>query len=261
MTPKPKHLGPEYGAQFRDQSVVAAYPHKPPHPAEVFTVLASLVRDAPRTVLDLGCGTGDIARVFAPQVDRLDAVDPSPAMLARGKTLPGGGHPHLHWVCAAAEDGVYRAPYALVVAAESLHWMEWAVVLPRIGRALSPRGRLALVLGRGFTQEPWREGLDALIRAYSTNRDYAPYNLVDELTSRGLFTPDGGVRTAPVPFMQSVAAYVASFHARNGLSRERMGARAAEFDAQLTAVVHPYAHAAELSFQLVADIVWGHPVG
>ncbi len=92
MTPKPKHLGPEYGAQFRDQSVVAAYPHKPPYPAEVFTVLASLVRDAPRTVLDLGCGTGDIARVFAPQVDRLDAVDPSPAMPAMpARHSPVGG--------------------------------------------------------------------------------------------------------------------------------------------------------------------------
>jgi ubiquinone/menaquinone biosynthesis C-methylase UbiE len=90
MRPKPKHLGPQYGARFRDQSVVAAYAHRPPYPAEVFDVLARLVRDVPRTVLDLGCGTGDIACVFAPRVDRLDAVDPSPAMLARGRTLAGG---------------------------------------------------------------------------------------------------------------------------------------------------------------------------
>lgn len=261
MRPKPRHLGPEYGAQFRDESVAEAYPTRPPYPAEVFDVLASLIHDEPRTVLDLGCGTGDIARVLAPRVDRTDAVDPSPAMLARGQALAGGGHSHLHWACAAAEDFTYPAPYALVVAAESLHWMEWEVVLPRIGRALTPSGCLALVLGRDFIAVPWAEHLGPLISSYSTNRDFAPYNLVDELTSRGLFAPEGHLRTAPIPFAQSVAAYVTSFHSRNGLSRDRMGVQAAAFDAQLTALVQPYAHADRLSFHLVADIVWGRPAG
>jgi hypothetical protein len=68
------------------------------------------------------------------------------------------------------------------------------------------------------------------------------------------------VWTAPVPFAQGVAAYVESFHSRNGLSRERMGTRAAAFDAQLTALVRPYAQADQLAFHLVAHIVWGHPV-
>lgn len=169
MMPKPKHLAPEYGAQFCDESVADAYPTRPPYPAEVFDVLSSLVRDEPRTVLDLGCGTGDITRVLAPRVDCVDAVDPSPAMLARGRTLPGGDHPRIRWIHAAAETFTYPSPYALAVAAESLHWMEWDVVLPRIGWALRPHGCLALVLGRRFTDEPWTEALGRLIQTYSTN--------------------------------------------------------------------------------------------
>jgi hypothetical protein len=58
-----------------------------------------------------------------------------------------------------------------------------------------------------------------------------------------------------------VAAYVTSFHSRNGFSRERMGARAEAFDAALTTLVQPYAHADWLKFDLVAEIVWGQPVG
>lgn len=259
MVPKPKGLGSEYGDQFRDGSVAAAYPTRPPYPAEVFDVLAGLVRDEPRAALDLGCGTGDIARPLAPRVDRVDAIDPSAAMLARGQALPGGDHPHLHWVRATAEGFGYPAPYALVVAAESLHWMEWSMVLPRIGRALSPRGRLALVVGRRFIDVPWAADLRPLIDAYSTNRDFAPYDLVSELTGRGLFSVEGRLRTAPIPFAQPVAAYVESWHSRNGFSRDRMGARAAEFDARLAALVQPCAVADWLSFQLVADIVWGHP--
>lgn len=259
LAPKPKGLAPEYGAQFRDESVADAYPTRPPYPAEVFDVLAGLARDEPRAVLDLGCGTGDIARPLAPRVDHVDAVDPSPAMLARGRAFPGGDHPHLHWVCATAEEYTYPALYALVVAAESLHWMDWGVVLPRIGRALSPRGHLALVVDRGFVGVPWAAGLGPLIDAYSTNRDFVPYDLIGELTGRSLFAVKGRLRTTPVPFAQPVAAYVESWHSRNGLSRERMGTRAAEFDAHLTALVRPYAVADRLSFRLVADIVWGHP--
>src|SRR5215210_205002 len=101
MLPKPKHLGSEYAAQFADRSVVAAYRHRPPYPAEVFDVLAGLIAAAPhaaRAVLDAGCGTGDVARRLVSKVDRLDAVDPSSAMLEAGRRLPGGDDSHLRWV-------------------------------------------------------------------------------------------------------------------------------------------------------------------
>ena|SRR2546425_3397787 len=37
--PKPKHLGPEYGAQFSDPSVASAYRFRPPYPGEGYTIL------------------------------------------------------------------------------------------------------------------------------------------------------------------------------------------------------------------------------
>ncbi len=49
--PKPRHLEAEYGAQFKDRSVAAAYMNRPPYPAEVFDVLESLVVGEPRVVL------------------------------------------------------------------------------------------------------------------------------------------------------------------------------------------------------------------
>lgn len=58
MLPKPVHLGPDYAAQFGDRGVVEAYRHRPPYPDEVVAILAELVVDEPRAVLDGGCGTG-----------------------------------------------------------------------------------------------------------------------------------------------------------------------------------------------------------
>jgi SAM-dependent methyltransferase len=105
--PKPKHLGPEYGAQFSDPSVASAYRFRPPYPDEVYTLLEGLLVDAPRLVLELGCGLGEIARRLATQTDRVDAVEPSHAMLTLARTLPGGGRQNVHWFCCTAEEFAY----------------------------------------------------------------------------------------------------------------------------------------------------------
>lgn len=258
MLPKPDHLGSAYAGQFADPSVVAADHHRPPYPAAVFDILVGLVV-APGTVLDVGTGTGEIARGLVGRVVGVDALDPSVGMLAKGQGLPGGDHPGLTWILGSAEDGPLRPPYGLAVAAASLHWTEWTTVLPRIRAALAPAGVLALV---DLTVEPrpWDGALHDIIARYSTNRRFRPYDLVAELVGRRLFQELGRYRTAPVAFEQPVAAYVESFHARNGFSRDRMEpARAAAFDAALTGLVAPHAADGVVRLTIAGDIVWGLP--
>lgn len=102
--PKPTHLGPQYADQFKDHSVASAYLHRPPYPAEVFDVLESLVKGESRVVLDMGCGTGDIAIPMAGRVDRVDAVDQSEAMLRMAQARPGWDRENIRWVCTSAEE-------------------------------------------------------------------------------------------------------------------------------------------------------------
>lgn len=258
MLPKPDHLGPAYGGQFADCGVVAAYHHRPPYPAAVFDVLVGLVV-APGTVLDIGTGIGAIARGLVGRVTAVDALDPSAGMLAEGQRLPGGDYPGLTWIQGSAEDGPLRPPYGLVVAAASLHWTEWSVVLPRIRAALAPAGVLAIVNLAEETR-PWDGPLRAILARYSTNRRFRPYDLVAELVGRRLFHERGRCRTAPVPFDQPVAAYVESFHARNGFSRDRMAPeQATAFDAAVAALVAPHAVDGVVRLTVAGEIVWGMP--
>jgi SAM-dependent methyltransferase len=256
---KPDHLGPEYGAQFGDPSVVAAYRHRPPYPPAVFDVLVGLIVDEPRAVLDVGTGTGEIARGLAPRVERVDAVDPSPGMIATGQRLPGGDHPHLTWIEGYAENAPIRPPYALVTAGQSLHWLDWPVVMPHFRDALSPHGVLAIVEQREVPH-PWDAAVLAVIQRYSTNLKYRPYDLIEELETRGLFRTLGRRETAPAGFGRDVAGYVESFHARNGLSRDRMTAEAAAaFDREVTALVVPYAVGGVLELAVAGVVIWGLP--
>jgi ubiquinone/menaquinone biosynthesis C-methylase UbiE len=237
MKPKPEHLGPDYGAQFKDRSVVEAYHRRPPYPDETFDILTGLITSEPRRVLDVGCGTGYLARTLAQRVDSVDAVDFSAYMLAQGRQLPGGDAPNLCWIEGAAEEVDLSPPYALITAGESLHWLDWEVALPRFHDLLSPNGCLAIVSKR-FSATPWDAELGALIGRTSTNRHYEPYDLIAELTGRGLFQKQGERTTKPTVFRQSAAAYAESFFSRNGFSRERMGEeKAREFETAVTQFV------------------------
>lgn len=259
MRPKPAHLGPDYADQFSDPSVVAAYHLRPPYPAAVLHRLVALVAPGANRVLDLGTGTGAIARGLATQGVTVDALDPSPGMIERGRRLPGGEAPGLRWIVGRAEDAPLAPPYGLITAAASLHWMEWPIVLPRCRDLLVPGGPLALVADR-TEPPPWADVLQAAIDHHSTNRDYHPYDLVAELTDRGLFRLLGQEITAAMPFEQPVADYVESFHARNGFSRDRMtAAAAAAFDREVTAILAPHTPDGVVRLGVVGVITWGLP--
>jgi len=260
MTRKPAGLSPEYAAQFSDPSVVAAYHHRPPYPDEAFETIVSLLPPHAATVLDVGCGTGDIARPLAQRVARVDAVDISAPMIERGRTLPGGEAGNLHWRLGRVEDFALDRTYGAITAAESLHWMDWDVALPLLCRLLAPGGYL-VILDRHEQPTPWSTQLAPLISRYSTNRDYVPYDLVDELVAAGLFAPAGSRRTHPVRYGQSIADYIESWHSRNGLSRDRMpSADAASFDYELHSLVSMYGDEGLLEIAYTVSLNWGSPL-
>jgi hypothetical protein len=101
------------------------------------------------------------------------------------------------------------------------------------------------------------------IREYAMNKDFQPYDMItvtQELAMRGLFERRGIKTTAPVPFRQSVAEYAESFHARNGLSRDRMDAQAAqEFDRKLRDLVYWYCPSEVVELQVRGRVIWGKP--
>ncbi len=259
MLDKPKHLGLTYAEQFKEQSIVDAYVHRPPLPAPVFEQLLSMMAPGPQVVLDVGCGLGPVARHLVPLVDQVDAVDFSAAMIEAGRQLPNGDHPNLRWIESSVEEAPLRPPYALIVAASSLHWMEWTVVLPRFRDLLSPGGVLAIV-SQSEARQPWHAEQISIIARYSTNQDFQPYNLIDELTSRGLFQQQGEFHTAPLSRPQSIRDYIESFHSRNGFSRDRMrteDARAFD-DAMYDLMVRHYP-AGTVPLEISGHVIWGEP--
>jgi SAM-dependent methyltransferase len=258
--PTPTGLGIEYSSVFNDHSVVRAYPARPSYPPQLFAALARLLPgDRERRVLELGCGSGDLTVGLAPLVDSIDAVDPSAAMLAYAQRREPASTANVRWVLQTAESFEARGCYSMIVAAESLHWMDWAVVLKRAARILDRGAVFAIVVDRVFAELPWALPLRELIATYSMNRQFQAFDLVAELSQRALFRELGRclfVRS----FTQGVDDYVESFHSRNGFSRDRMdAARAAEFDAAVRKLVLAHAPNGMVSGEVSSTLVWGRP--
>jgi SAM-dependent methyltransferase len=259
MYAKPKHLTPENAARFQQQSIVARYHLRPPYPPETFDILAALITDQPRAVLDVGTGIGDLARPLAERVERVDAVDVSAAMIETGRQAPGGDNSHLHWIVSRLEDAPLSPPYALIVGGESIHWLDWQVTFARFRQILTPNGYVALVSRAGLPA-PWDESIGKLIRQYSLMQNYQSYDLAAELEKGSFFHLLGEKQTAPVTFQQSVEDYIGALHSAASLStKDMLPDDVREFDQQVREIVTPYSSGGFITQQTTAHVQWGKP--
>lgn len=260
MPSRPDFLGQEFATRFQNQNVADRYHLRATYPPETFRILASLIKDEPRVLLDAGSGTGDVARHMLDYVERIDAIDISIPMMKHGNALPGGNSPKIRWIHGATEDTPLKPPYALITAGQSLHWMDWDVVLPRFARMVTPHGMLAIVNAE-VVPTTWSDDLISINRRYSTNPHYQPYDMIEEMEKRQLFQKKGEVCTLPVPFEQAVEDQIEGFHSQSSLSRDHMTPEnAIAFDAAMRDLLNAHAQDGKITIQVYGHIVWGKPL-
>jgi hypothetical protein len=182
----------------------------------------------------------------------------SAAVIAAGRSRPGGDRPNLRWIVGAAETAPLNGPYALVTAGASLHWMSWPPTLARLRQAMTSRAFLAIV-EHGHRDLPWQAELTEVIIRHSRSPGYDPgFSLTDALAADGLLEIAGRAETAPTPLRQSVADYVEQFHSTASLAREGMPAgEAAAFDQAVADIVAPHAADGVLDLTVTAELTWG----
>ena len=71
----------------------------------------------------------------------------------------------------------------LALAGDSIHWFDWAVLLPRVAGVLEPDGVLAVVHRDWLRDARVRELLAPVYDRYSWNEDFAPLDPVEELAA------------------------------------------------------------------------------
>jgi SAM-dependent methyltransferase len=246
------------GEVFRDTEVARAYRQRAPYPDETFAILEELVVE-PRTVLDAGTGTGALARGLLRCAKRVDAVDPSQAMIEEGRRLPGGTDPRLRWIRGTAEEAPLDPPYGLITTGQSLHWMQADWVMTRFAAALAPGARLA-ILQTDDGDYPLQDEIREVIGRYSELDHHTEFPaMIADLEASGRFVREGERRTAPVPLRRSVEEHLEFLHSTSTLARVRLAGRAARFDTEIRGLFAGHGITI-IERQVVGVVVWGRPV-
>lgn len=244
-----------YASFFRGQSAALADRYSMPFPADTLDIVRSLIPASCPRVLDVGCGTGSVARALAADAE-VCALDPSEYMLGVGRTLPAGDHPNLTWHAGRAEDADVDGPFGLVVAARCFHILDWDAVLARFEKLLAPEGSLAVV----YVHERGGPDLRGLDRGPFPNPVYHNYSWLQVLRDRGQFARQGWRRTAWTPWRTSFLNFIEGCHALRGLSREELGWEGSlAFDARLNAALAEQYPQGEVELELAGSIIWGRP--
>jgi SAM-dependent methyltransferase len=245
-------------AVWTDREAAESYRFRAPYPAPVFDVLRRLAV-APYAVLDVGAGTGAVTRGVLSFASRVDAVEPSEAMLAEARRLPGGDDRRIHWILGTAETARLAPPYGLITCGQSLHWMDHDVVMPRFAAALLPGGVLA-ALDREWEYPPeWRAGLVEIIQRYSPLKDPPLFvDLFGELQRRGLFDRLGFQRTSVISSAQTVDDFVRALQSTSTLSRVTLGDRTDAFATDVRALFERLG-IDRVVVPVAGNVVWGRP--
>ena len=127
--------------------------------------------DGTQAVMDLGCGTGQIALDLAPHVATVCAVDPEPTMLVDGRRIAAErGLGNVTWTVGDSYRlGDLQLPeLALVTMGASFHWMDRDAVLTGLDTLIGPGGAVVVASGGASALDPppWNDTMAAVRAKY-----------------------------------------------------------------------------------------------
>lgn len=143
---------------------------------------------AGRRVLDLGCGTGRIAKELADRGAQVSGVDPSPAMLEQARARCGRA---VDLRRASAEELPFRdASFERTVLHLVVHLLDRPRAFAELARVLAPGGRVVIAtFSPRHVERFWLCRYFPSLAEIDRGRFVPPARLVEELASCGFVRP------------------------------------------------------------------------
>ncbi|GGU41044.1 hypothetical protein GCM10007979_45340 [Nocardioides albus] len=139
-----------------------------------------LIGNEPRSILELGAGTGKLTEVLVGLGHDVFATDPDDAML----DILSEKLPDVRATSGTAEQiPTGDSLYDVVVVGQAFHWFDHAKALAEIARVLKSEGRLAIIQNDRDTRIPWVRRLGNLLGHLDHDVDH-----VAILDDSGLFS-------------------------------------------------------------------------
>ncbi|MDJ0864983.1 MAG: methyltransferase domain-containing protein [Myxococcota bacterium] len=134
-------MKPDFGLTSKDYAR-----HRAGFPDSLFARLAAHgIGQAGQSVVDLGTGTGSLARGFARRGCRVVGIDPAETMLQAARELDTSAGVEVEYRVARAEaTGLAEAAYDVIAAGQCWHWFDRPRAAAEAARLLVPDGRAVI---------------------------------------------------------------------------------------------------------------------
>ena len=157
-------------------------------------LMARIQVDLPKTVFDLGCGTGTVTGILKERWPNANVtgVDSSASMLERTVDVETG----VNWQHADLNDWQPEQPADVIYSNAALHWLDdHGTLFPRLMKSVRPRGILAVQMPENFSapshtsiadtvrEGAWHERLTPYQREQPVAEPYFYYDLLSPLSS------------------------------------------------------------------------------
>ena len=138
-----------------------------PYPPSLVDDLRSRARlNGTGRLLDLACGTGQVAFALCGDFDAVTALDQEPGSVALGQAkADASGLTHIRWQVATAEEAETDGPFDMIAIGNAFHRLRRQRVAERALSWLRSGGYVALLWGGNPTEgsSDWQEALRAVI--------------------------------------------------------------------------------------------------
>lgn len=241
---------------------------RPPYPEKLLDDLRQrLPASGQGRLLDLACGTGQIALPLAEHFEEVWAVDQEAESVAFGSTKAEAvGISNITWVCGSAESVVLEGPFELIAIGNAFQRLDRPVVAKRMHSWLQPGGGVALLWGGTpwAGDHPWQEALaglfeDWMVKLEGTDRVPAGWEAAmdrdphEQVLSRTGFDYVGDFQFA-VPQIWTVETLTGFVYSSSFLNQEALGNKVAAFERDLSERLVP--HETNGTFELLASYAY-----
>ncbi len=236
-----------------------------PYPPAFFrTVAEQIGLRGIESLLDIGCGPGLLAIGFSPFVEHCTGIDPEAAMIAAAKAAAAEAGVALSLIHARIEEFAAARTFDILTIGRALHWMDRNATMPVLERMVSGHGRILICGARGVETPatPWMKAYEDVRHGLPSGTDRKRYRLEAMEWFAGSCFSQLATASVTESRQVTIADLVGRALSRSVTSPAVLGDRRAAFEAEITAVLEPFAQNGILQEQIVAGaMIFGRQIG
>jgi SAM-dependent methyltransferase len=229
--------------------------YREPYPPAFFKKVAQhIALSGDEVLLDVGCGPAQLAIGFAPYVKCCTGIDPEAAMIATATVAAAEAGVDLSLIHSRLEDFSLAGTFDIVTIGRTLHWLDRNTALPVLERITSHSARI-LICGASTvdtSETPWMKPYDDVRHSYATHN----HDKRDRIDGKAWFEGSCFSELATTSVTESrqttIPALIGRALSRSYTSPVILGDSRPAFEAEITAVLQPFARNGLLQEQIVA---------